>query len=72
MKNSTLAKIALVGAVLASSLSAASAATRQHVRTNAAASALHYGYGMGPLSNPNDQQFVDNEQARRDLEGQGG
>lgn len=68
MKNSTLAKIALVGVVLASSLSAASAATRQQMR----ASAAQYGYGAGPLSNPTDNQFVDNEQARRDIENAGG
>ena len=71
MKNSTLAKIVLVGVVLASSLSAASAATRQQMRA-AAASATQYGYGAGPLSNVTDNQFVDNEQARRDIENAGG
>lgn len=66
MKN-TLSKLVLAGAVLAATLSAASAATR-HTRVNEDAG---YAYGTSNFSNTANQ-YSDDEQRRRDIGGQGG
>lgn len=68
MKN-LLVKITLAGAVLASTLSAASAATRHQMPLNAADS-----YGVAAWTNQSawDGRWADNEQARRDIENAGG
>lgn len=73
MKN-LLVKIALAGVVLASALPAASAATHHQMRLNTGDTS-RYGYGV---ATPADHQagwnsrWADDEQARRDLENQGG
>ncbi len=67
MKN-TLSKLVLAGALLAATLSAASAATRHHMRVNDDA-----GYtSAGSFSNTATNQYSDDEQRRRDIGGQGG
>ena len=66
MKN-LLVKIALAGAVLASTLPAASAAARHQMRSGDGYSASSQSSQAGWNS-----RWVDDEQARRDIENAGG
>lgn len=72
MKN-LLVKIALTGAVLASTLPAASAMTHRQMRLETGNAAARYG--VDTRSNPAagwNSHWVDDEQARRDIENAGG
>lgn len=73
MKN-LLVKIALTGAVLASTLPAASAMTHRQMRLDTGNAATRYGYGVTTQANQAgwDSRWVDDEQARRDIENAGG
>lgn len=66
MKNS-ISKLVLVGAILASTLAAASAAPRHQVSASTS-----YAYDMGSSPDAVYNNHFDNEQARRDIGGQGG
>jgi hypothetical protein len=72
MKN-LLVKIVLTSAVLASTLPAASAMTHRQMRLDTGNSAT--GYGVATQSSQAagwNSRWVDDEQARRDIESQGG
>lgn len=73
MKN-MLVKIALTGAVLALTLSAASAMTHRQMRLDTQNAAAAYGYGIQSQSREAgwNSRWVDDEQARRDIENAGG
>ena len=71
MKN-VLVKVALIGAVLASTLSAASAMTHRQMRLDTQNAATAYGLQSQSREAGWNSRWVDDEQARRDIENAGG